>query len=81
MCHFTRTRSAVAGHKGPDQGLRELVQERRFSAVARVLADVKNQTKMRQIFERYRPSVVFHAIVPLFRSMALSVPHGGRTAG
>ena len=40
---------------------RELVQERRFSAVARVLADVKNQTKMRQVFERYRPSVVFHA--------------------
>jgi FlaA1/EpsC-like NDP-sugar epimerase len=26
-----------------------------------VLADVKNQTKMRQVFERYRPSVVFHA--------------------
>ena len=40
---------------------RELVQERRFSAVARVLADVKNPTKMRQVFERYRPSVVFHA--------------------
>ena len=40
---------------------RELVQERRFTAVARVLADVKNQTKMRQVFERYRPSVVFHA--------------------
>jgi FlaA1/EpsC-like NDP-sugar epimerase len=26
-----------------------------------VLADVKNQQKMRQVFERYRPGVVFHA--------------------
>jgi FlaA1/EpsC-like NDP-sugar epimerase len=40
---------------------RELVHERRFSAVAPVLGDAKNRGKMRQVFERYRPSVVFHA--------------------
>jgi FlaA1/EpsC-like NDP-sugar epimerase len=40
---------------------RELVNERHFSAVVPVLADVKNRAKMRQVFERYRPSVVFHA--------------------
>jgi FlaA1/EpsC-like NDP-sugar epimerase len=40
---------------------RELVDERRFRAVAAVVADVKNRTKMRQVFEKYRPGVVFHA--------------------
>jgi FlaA1/EpsC-like NDP-sugar epimerase len=39
---------------------RELV-ERDFTAAHPVLADVKNQQKMRQIFERFRPAVVFHA--------------------
>ncbi len=40
---------------------RELVDERRFHAVAAVVGDVKNRTKMRQVFEKYRPDVVFHA--------------------
>ena len=40
---------------------RELVDERRFHAVAAVVGDVKNRTKMRQVFEKYRPGVVFHA--------------------
>jgi FlaA1/EpsC-like NDP-sugar epimerase len=40
---------------------RELVSERGFTAAAPVLADVKNRTKMRQVFESYRPHVVFHA--------------------
>jgi FlaA1/EpsC-like NDP-sugar epimerase len=39
---------------------RELV-EREFTAAAPVLADVKNLAKMRQVFERFRPGVVFHA--------------------
>jgi FlaA1/EpsC-like NDP-sugar epimerase len=40
---------------------RELVDERDFHATAAVLADAGNATKMRQVFEKYRPSVVFHA--------------------
>ncbi len=40
---------------------RELVDERGFSAAIPVLADVGNRVKMRQVFERYRPGVVFHA--------------------
>ncbi|HEX6700293.1 MAG TPA: nucleoside-diphosphate sugar epimerase/dehydratase [Gaiellaceae bacterium] len=54
---------------------RELVDERGFAAVAPVLGDVKNRAKMRQVFERYRPSVVFHAAaykhVPLMESNPL----------
>jgi FlaA1/EpsC-like NDP-sugar epimerase len=40
---------------------RELVDERDFGAIAEVLADVGNRQKMRQVFEHYRPGVVFHA--------------------
>jgi FlaA1/EpsC-like NDP-sugar epimerase len=40
---------------------RELVDERAFHATAAVLADSGNPTKMRQVFEKYRPGVVFHA--------------------
>jgi FlaA1/EpsC-like NDP-sugar epimerase len=40
---------------------RELVDERGFSAAVPVLGDAGNRTKMRQVFDRYRPSVVFHA--------------------
>ena len=51
---------------------RELVDERGFPAALPVLADVKNAAKMRQVFESYRPSVVFHAAaykhVPLIES-------------
>src|SRR4029077_9015633 len=35
--------------------------ERDFTAVAPVLGDVKNLQKMRQVFERFGPGVVFHA--------------------
>ena len=51
---------------------RELVDERGFPAALPVLADVKNRRKMRQVFETYRPTVVFHAAaykhVPLIES-------------
>ena len=54
---------------------RELVYERRFRAVVPVLADVKNRAKLRRVFERYRPSVVFHAAaykhVPLIEANPL----------
>src|SRR5207245_457005 len=40
---------------------RELVGERAFSACAPVLADVGNVRKLHEVFERYRPGVVFHA--------------------
>lgn len=40
---------------------RELVRERGFTAAAAVVADVKDGEKMRQVFARYRPGVVFHA--------------------
>jgi len=40
---------------------RELVGERGFPAVATVLGDCGDRAKMSQIFERYRPTVVFHA--------------------
>jgi FlaA1/EpsC-like NDP-sugar epimerase len=40
---------------------RELVDERGFHATAAILADAGNSTKMRQVFEKYRPAVVFHA--------------------
>ena len=54
---------------------RELVDERGFTAAAPVLADVGNTTKMRQLFESYRPGVVFHAAaykhVPLMEANPL----------
>jgi FlaA1/EpsC-like NDP-sugar epimerase len=54
---------------------RELVDERRFSACVPVLADVRNRKRLHQVFERYRPNVVFHAAaykhVPLMESNPL----------
>ncbi len=54
---------------------RELVDERGFAPSIPVLADVKSRTKMRQIFDRYRPSIVFHAAaykhVPLMEANPL----------
>jgi FlaA1/EpsC-like NDP-sugar epimerase len=40
---------------------RELEEERHFVRAAPVLADCKDATRMREIFEEHRPSVVFHA--------------------
>ncbi len=54
---------------------RELVGERGFTPAVPVLADIGNQTKLRQVFERYRPGVVFHAAaykhVPLMEANPL----------
>jgi FlaA1/EpsC-like NDP-sugar epimerase len=54
---------------------RELVDERGFTAAVPVLADVGNPAKMRQVFESYRPGVVFHAAaykhVPLMEANPL----------
>ncbi|HEV8463265.1 MAG TPA: nucleoside-diphosphate sugar epimerase/dehydratase, partial [Gaiellaceae bacterium] len=40
---------------------RELVSEREFTAAIPVLADAGDRAKMRQVFERYEPQVLFHA--------------------
>jgi FlaA1/EpsC-like NDP-sugar epimerase len=54
---------------------RELVDERGFPPAIPVIGDVKNRVKMRQIFERYEPKVVFHAAaykhVPLMEANPL----------
>jgi FlaA1/EpsC-like NDP-sugar epimerase len=49
------------GERGLFEIERELVDERDFRATAAILADAGNATKMRQVFEKYRPAVVFHA--------------------
>jgi FlaA1/EpsC-like NDP-sugar epimerase len=55
---------------------RELVQEREFPAAIPVLADVKDRERIRRIFERYEPDVVFHAAaykhVPLMEANPLA---------
>jgi FlaA1/EpsC-like NDP-sugar epimerase len=40
---------------------RQLEEERHFARAAAVLADCKDATRMREVFEEYTPSVVFHA--------------------
>ncbi len=40
---------------------RELEHDRHFTRTAAVLADIKDATRMREIFNEYRPAVVFHA--------------------
>jgi len=54
---------------------RELVDERGFAASIPVLADCKSRTRMKQVFERYQPGVVFHAAaykhVPLMEANPL----------
>jgi FlaA1/EpsC-like NDP-sugar epimerase len=54
---------------------RELTHERRYTSTTTALADVKNAAKMRLIFARHRPSVVFHAAaykhVPLIEANPL----------
>jgi FlaA1/EpsC-like NDP-sugar epimerase len=40
---------------------RELAHERNYTSTVSVLADVKDRAKMRRLFERFRPGVVFHA--------------------
>jgi FlaA1/EpsC-like NDP-sugar epimerase len=54
---------------------RELAYERNFNSTVPVLADVKNRAKMRRVFDRFRPGVVFHAAaykhVPLMEANAI----------
>jgi len=54
---------------------RELVAERGFAPSVPVLADAGNAARMRRVFERYTPSVVFHAAaykhVPLMEANPL----------
>ena len=54
---------------------RELVGDRHFPAAIPIIGDVKNEAKMRQVFERYQPKVVFHAAaykhVPLMEANPL----------
>jgi FlaA1/EpsC-like NDP-sugar epimerase len=54
---------------------RELVDERGFAAAIPVLGDCTSRTKMRQVLDRYRPGVVFHAAaykhVPLMEANPL----------
>ena len=54
---------------------RELQHERRFTATVPVLADVKDRVKIRRLFDRHRPDVVFHAAaykhVPLMEANPL----------
>ena len=38
-----------------------MIDEREFSAVASVLGDCGDRAKISQVFERYKPTVVFHA--------------------
>ena len=40
---------------------RELEEERHFARATAVLADCKDATRMREVFDEQRPSVVFHA--------------------
>ncbi len=55
---------------------RELVGERSFSAAVPVLADVNDSVRLRSVFERYRPQIVFHAAaykhVPLMEANPLA---------
>jgi FlaA1/EpsC-like NDP-sugar epimerase len=54
---------------------RELVSERGFAPSVPVLADIGNRARLRRVFERYTPSVVFHAAaykhVPLMEANPL----------
>jgi FlaA1/EpsC-like NDP-sugar epimerase len=54
---------------------RELALERSYTSTVAVLADVKERAKMRRLFERFRPGVVFHAAaykhVPLMEANPL----------
>lgn len=55
---------------------RELVGERGFTAAVPVLADVRDRSRLVHVFERYRPTIVFHAAaykhVPLMEANPLA---------
>src|SRR5581483_6587081 len=56
---------------------RELVDERDFTAGIAVLADAGDRSKMREVSERYRPEVLFHAAAYKHVSMVESNPLEG----
>jgi len=55
---------------------RELVDERHFTPAVPVLADVRDRARLRHLFERYTPTIVFHAAaykhVPLMEGNPLA---------
>jgi FlaA1/EpsC-like NDP-sugar epimerase len=63
IAHLGAARLVLIDHAEPAlfEIERELVDERGFPAGIPIIADVKNEAKMRQVFERYQPKVVFHA--------------------
>jgi len=63
IAHLGPARLVLIDHAEPAlfEIERELVDERGFPAAIPIIGDVKNEAKMRQVFERYRPKIVFHA--------------------
>src|SRR6187200_3148305 len=63
IAHLGAARLVLIDHAEPAlfEIERELVDERNFPAAIPIIGDVKNEAKMRQVFERYRPKIVFHA--------------------
>jgi FlaA1/EpsC-like NDP-sugar epimerase len=63
IARFQPARLVLVDHAEPAlfEIERELVDERSFRAAAAVVGDVKSATKMRQVFDKYQPGVVFHA--------------------
>ena len=63
IAHLGAARLVLIDHAEPAlfEIERELVDERGFPAAIPIIGDVKNEAKMRQVFERYRPKIVFHA--------------------
>jgi FlaA1/EpsC-like NDP-sugar epimerase len=63
---------------------RELEEERHFARAASVLADCKDATRVREVFEEYSPSVVFHAAaykhVPLMEENAVEAVRNNAVA-
>ena len=65
------------GEPGPLRDRASLVDERGFRATAAVPADAGNRVKMRQVFEKYRPGVVFHAAAYKHVPLMEANPPGG----
>jgi FlaA1/EpsC-like NDP-sugar epimerase len=63
---------------------RELESDRHFTRTVAVLADIKDATRMREIFAEHRPAVVFHAAaykhVPLMEENAIEAVRNNAVA-
>ena len=55
---------------------RELVEDRHVADAVAVLADCKDEERMREVFAEHRPSVVFHAAA--YKHVALMESQPGR---